>query len=170
MLLRSSLEQGKNEERQKTLSFFSENPISCHGRLSSVDLVDRNENMTSETSGIPKSIGSSISSSKHHLRIIFHFWTAIWSSLGVFKSYHPDNSESQDKSYESAAGVLLIVVGVLLGLCSLTSSTSAGKLRWPPDQLGCVQQAWGKCAMIIPLCWVAKVRRGYNFHQYSLGC
>ena len=36
---RSSLEQGKNEERQKTLSFFSENPISCHGRLSSVDRV-----------------------------------------------------------------------------------------------------------------------------------
>ena len=67
---------------------------------------------------------------------------------------------SQDKSYESAAGVLLIVVGVLLGLCSLTSSTGAGKLRWPPDQFGFVQQTGGKCAMIIPLCWVvAKVRR-----------
>ena len=65
--------------------------------------------------------------------------------------------------------MLLIVVGLLLDLSSLTSSTSPGKLRWPPDQLGFVQPAWGKSAMIIPLCWVAKVRRGYNFSSILSG-
>ena len=39
VLLRSSLEQVRNEESQKNIEFFAENPISCHGRLSSVDLV-----------------------------------------------------------------------------------------------------------------------------------
>ena len=38
-LPRSSLEQVQNEERQQPLSFFTENPISRHGRLSSVYLV-----------------------------------------------------------------------------------------------------------------------------------
>ena len=39
VLLRSSLEQCKMRNVKKTLSFFAENPISCHGRLSSVYLV-----------------------------------------------------------------------------------------------------------------------------------